>query len=454
MAKIKTSFFCQACGNESPKWTGQCPSCKKWNTIVEEIMERKKETDYDHWKEEHQHRNKIKTLNEIANEKEARINLHDKELHRVLGNGLVKGSVSLVAGEPGIGKSTLFLQMCLQMKAYRCLYISGEESLEQIKLRAERIGLQNENFYLLTETNTQSIFNEIKKLKPEIVVIDSIQTLQTPYVESTAGSVTQVRECTAEFIRFAKATQTPVFIIGHITKEGSIAGPKVLEHMVDTVLQFEGDRHYAYRILRTSKNRFGSASELGIYEMYGQGLREVSNPSEILISQKDQFLSGTSVAAGIEGARALLIETQALVSPSVYGTPQRTTSGFDLRRLQLLLAVLEKRGGFSFGNKDVFLNLAGGIRIDDPGMDLSILASLLSSLEDIAVNPKFCFAGEVGLSGEIRAVHQIEQRIREAEKLGFEKIFISKFNKSEHIQANQIEIIRLSQVDQLYKMLF
>jgi len=453
MAKQKTTFYCQECGVESPQWVGQCSSCKKWNTLVEEIVV-KESKNKNTWVASSDGRTQSKKLSEISEENLARITMPGKELHRVLGNGLVRGSVTLVAGEPGIGKSTLFLQVALRLKDTKILYISGEESLEQIKIRAERVGSNNDQLFLLAESDTQKIFNEIKKIKPEIVIVDSVQTLQTPYVESAPGSVSQVRESAAEFIRFAKATQTPVFIIGHINKDGNIAGPKVLEHMVDTVLQFEGDRHYTYRILRAIKNRFGNASELGIYEMAQNGLREIDNPSEILISQKDEVLSGTAVAATMEGARPLLIETQALVTQAVYGTPQRTVSGFDMRRLQLLLAVLEKRGGFHLGVKDVFLNIAGGIKVEDPAIDLAVLAAILSSYEDMPILTSDCFVGEVGLSGEIRAVNRIEQRIKEAEKLGFERIFISKYNKSKHIQAEGIKIIQLGRVDELYNALF
>jgi len=453
MAKQKTSFFCQECGVESPKWVGQCSSCKKWNTLVEEIVVKEKKNE-NTWIEKSDGRTHSRKLSEIQDENLARIQMPGKELNRVLGNGLVRGSVSLIAGEPGIGKSTLFLQVALRLQNTKVLYISGEESLEQIKLRADRIGSNNENLYLLAETDTQKIFNEIKKVKPELVIVDSVQTLNTPFVESAPGSVSQVRESTAEFIRFAKATQTPVFIIGHINKDGNIAGPKVLEHMVDTVLQFEGDRHYTYRILRAIKNRFGNASELGIYEMGQTGLREIDNPSEILISQRDEVLSGTAIAATMEGARPLLIEVQALVTQAVYGTPQRTVTGYDLRRLQLLLAVLEKRGGFHLGVKDVFLNIAGGLKVEDPAIDLAVLSAILSSYEDMPVKTEYCFVGEVGLSGEIRAVNRIEQRIKEAEKLGFERIFISKYNKSAYLKADHIEIIQLGKVDELYNALF
>jgi DNA repair protein RadA/Sms len=361
----------------------------------------------------------------------------------------------LVAGEPGIGKSTLFLQNGLQATDQVVLYISGEESEQQIKMRADRLKIPNNNFYLLTETNTATIFAEIKKLKPTLVIVDSIQTLQSNLIDSAAGSVSQIRECAAEFQKFAKQTNTPVFLIGHITKDGAIAGPKVLEHMVDTVLQFEGDRHYAYRILRTLKNRFGSTAELGIYEMTGEGMRVVSNPSEILIAQREDSLSGSAIAATLEGARPLLLEVQALVTQSVYGTPQRTVTGFDLRRLQLLLAVLEKRGGFQFGMKDVFVNIAGGIKIEDPSTDLAIICALLSSYEDVPLPHHICFAGEVGLNGEIRAVNRIEQRIAEAEKLGFEKIIVSSYNKkSFNPKAFGIQVLALSRVDEVYQQLF
>ncbi len=457
MSKTKSTFFCQNCGQESAKWVGKCPGCNEWNTFVEEVIV--KGTDKaakEDWRDFSGTKGlKTISINDVVSGEEKRILSPDGELNRVLGGGIVAGSIVLVAGEPGIGKSTLFLQIGLQLTNVRTLYISGEESEQQIKMRADRVGTQSDNFYLLTETNTQTIFKEIKKLQPELVIVDSIQTLQSPFVESGPGSISQIRECAAELQRYAKETNTPVFLIGHITKDGTIAGPKILEHMVDTVLQFEGDRHYAYRILRTLKNRFGSTSELGIYVMTGEGMKPVLNPSEILIAQKEDELSGIAIAATIEGMRPLLIETQALVTQSVYGTPQRTVSGFDLRRLQLLLAVLEKRGGFHFGVKDVFINIAGGIKVEDPSIDLAIVCALLSSYEDVPLPQKVCFAGEVGLSGEIRAVNRIEQRIAEAEKLGFEKIIISKYNtKSLGKLKFGIEVVTLGKVEELYQYLF
>ncbi|MEJ7828648.1 MAG: DNA repair protein RadA [Segetibacter sp.] len=457
MTKIKTAYFCSNCGYESAKWLGKCPSCNTWNTFVEEVISKGSEKNDNGWKDFHNSKRSSKTilLNDVSTTKEHRLLTTDDELNRVLGGGIVPGSIVLVSGEPGIGKSTLFLQVGLHLNNITTLYISGEESEQQIKMRADRLKQSNENFYLLTETATDTIFQEIKKIRPQLVIVDSIQTLQSNFIESSPGSVSQIRECAAELQRFAKETNTPVFLIGHITKDGSIAGPKILEHMVDTVLQFEGDRHYAYRILRTLKNRFGSTSELGIYEMTSDGMRSVTNPSEILITQKEEQLSGSAIAATLEGLRPLLIEVQALVTQSVYGTPQRTVSGFDLRRLQLLLAVLEKRGGFHFGVKDVFINIAGGLKVEDPSIDLAVICALLSSFEDVPLAQNICFAGEVGLNGEIRAVNRIEQRIAEAEKLGFEKMIVSKYNKKGFDKhSTGISIIPVGQVQEVYQALF
>ncbi len=456
MSKVKTAFFCSNCGYESPKWLGKCPACNLWNTFIEEVIERNQK-EKNIWKELSGDRQttKAKLLNEVENTNEERIITSDIELNRVLGGGIVAGSIVLVAGEPGIGKSTLLLQDALHLKNIVTLYVSGEESEQQTKMRANRLNILNENFYILTETSLSVIFSEIKKLRPALVIIDSVQTLQSDNIDAAPGSISQVRESAAALQRFAKETHTPVFLIGHITKDGSIAGPKILEHMVDTVLQFEGDQHYAYRILRTLKNRFGSTAELGIYEMMGNGMRMVTNPSEILIHQKEEVLSGSAIAAGMEGLRPLLIETQALVTQSVYGTPQRTVSGLDLRRIQLLLAVLEKRGGFHFGVKDVFVNIAGGLRIEDPSIDLAVISALLSSYEDIPLPQNICFAGEIGLNGEIRAVNRVEQRIAEAEKLGFEKIIISPFNKKGLNKDNfKIDVTAIGKVDELYRLLF
>lgn len=456
MSKIKTAFFCSNCGYESTKWLGKCPSCAQWNTFTQEVLSRNEPTKKESWDDYTDEKRKSKTvsLNTVTSTEEKRIITTDPELNRVLGGGIVPGSLVLVAGEPGIGKSTLFLQNGLLLSSMRILYISGEESEQQIKMRADRLQIQNQNFYLLTETDTTTIFKEIKKLKPELIIVDSIQTMESSLIDSAAGTVSQIRETAAAFQRFAKETNTPVFLIGHITKDGGIAGPKILEHMVDTVLQFEGDRHYVYRLLRTLKNRFGSTAELGIYEMNGNGMRVVTNPSEILIAQREEVLSGCAVAASLEGMRPLLIEVQALVTTSVYGTPQRTVTGFDLRRLQLLLAVLEKRGGFQFGIKDVFVNIAGGIKMEDPSIDLAVICSLLSSYEDIPLPKSICFAGEVGLNGEIRAVTRIEQRIAEAEKLGFEKIIISRYNKINAKEKKGIQVIALGRVDEVYQQLF
>ncbi|HEY3402043.1 MAG TPA: DNA repair protein RadA [Ohtaekwangia sp.] len=455
MAKSKTIFFCQSCGYESAKWLGKCPSCNAWNTFAEEIVT-KEESSKNEWRQESGRTKapKAKTLNEVESSKDIRVNTGDQELNRVLGDGIVPGSLVLIGGEPGIGKSTLMLQVGLQIKSLRVLYVSGEESEQQLKMRAERINNSSPNFYLLTETNTRQIFQVIESIEPQLVIIDSIQTLYSPLLDSTAGSVGQVRQCAGELMKFAKETNTSVFLIGHITKDGMLAGPKVLEHMVDTVLQFEGDRHLAYRILRTTKNRFGSTSEIGIYEMLGTGLREVSNPSEILISQKDSQLSGITIGATIEGNRPLLIEIQSLVSPASYGTPQRTPTGFDQKRLNMLLAVLEKRCGFRMGTQDVFLNMAGGITVEDPAIDLAICISLISSMEEIAIADKICFAAEVGLGGELRAVNRIEQRISEAEKLGFEEIYISKFSQKLVDKKSKIKVKAFGKLTEVFEDLF
>jgi len=457
LAKTKTAYFCQSCGYESAKWLGKCPSCGQWNTFVEEIIE-KTATSVPTWKTETSSRklSKPSKVDEIQSSVERRILTGDKELDRVLGGGLVEGSLVLIGGEPGIGKSTLMLQLALNIKGKKLLYISGEESEQQIKMRAERIKESpSANCYILTETSTQNIFKQIEILEPEILVVDSIQTLHSSHIDSTPGSVSQVRECTAELLRFAKETGVPVFLIGHITKDGAIAGPKILEHMVDTVLQFEGDRHHVYRILRSIKNRFGAAAELGIYEMQGSGLREVSNPSEILLSQRDEELSGIAISAMLEGARPMLIETQALVSTAAYGTPQRSATGFDTKRMNMLLAVLEKRCGFRLSTQDVFLNIAGGIRVEDPAIDLAVLIAIISSHQDIAISSKNCFAAEVGLSGEIRAVNRIEQRIAEADKLGFETIYISKYNlKGIDISKYNLEIKAVSKIEEVFEMIF
>jgi DNA repair protein RadA/Sms len=451
MAKLKTSFFCQNCGTQYAKWQGQCNACKEWNTIVEEVIQKEEKTS---WKTTSEVKKAPKPLKiaEIDSSQEVRMDTLDGELNRVLGGGIVPGSLILLGGEPGIGKSTLLLQISLKLP-YKTLYVSGEESQKQIKMRAERITPEGDNCYILTETKTQNIFRQIEEMEPEIVIIDSIQTLHTDYIESTAGSISQIRECTAELIKFAKETNVPVILIGHITKDGTIAGPKILEHMVDTVLQFEGDRNHVYRILRSLKNRFGSTAELGIYEMLGSGLREVSNPSEILLSHREEELSGTAIASTLEGMRPLMIEIQALVSTAVYGTPQRSTTGYNAKRLNMLLAVLEKRAGFRLGTKDVFLNVTGGISVDDPAIDLAVVASILSSNEDIAVGKDVCFAGEVGLSGEIRPVNRVEQRIQEAEKLGFATIFVSKYNKIS-TKFPGIKVVLVSKIEEVVEHLF
>ena len=449
--KVKTAYFCQNCGTQHPKWQGQCSACKEWNTIVEEVVQKEevnlwsnKGADY-----------KVMALRvaDISLSNDTRIKTGNTELDRVLGGGVVPGAVVLLGGEPGIGKSTLMLQLALGLKNFKTLYVSGEESSKQIKMRAERLGEGSSDCLILTETSTQNIFTHIDAVKPNLLVVDSIQTLHSQAIDASPGSVSQIRETASELLRFAKETATPVILIGHITKDGGIAGPKILEHMVDVVLQFEGDRNHIYRILRAQKNRFGSTSGLGIYEMVSQGLREVHNPSEILISQKDESLSGTAIAATVEGMRPMLIEIQALVSSAVYGTPQRSATGFDLRRLSMLLAVLEKRCGFRLSAKDVFLNITGGIKVDDPSIDLCVVAAILSSNEDDPISDKICFAGEVGLSGEIRPATRIEQRILEAEKLGFEQIYVSKYNKIEQGKF-AIRVVGFGKVEELYQTLF
>lgn len=451
MAKAKTTFFCQNCGAQFAKWTGKCTSCNQWNTIVEEVVQKDEKRQWDKPAGPRKV-GKPLAIKDIETGTEERLGTINQELDRVLGGGLVKGSVVLLGGEPGIGKSTLLLQIALGMD-HRVLYVSGEESQSQIKMRASRIDQSNDKCLVLTETKTQNIFSLITEIEPEVVIIDSIQTLHTETIEASPGSISQIRESAAELIKYAKETNTPVVLVGHITKEGAIAGPKILEHMVDVVLQFEGDRNHTYRILRAQKNRFGSTAELGIYEMQNNGLREVSNPSEILISDKDEGLTGIAISATLEGMRPLMIEVQSLVSTAVYGTPQRSSTGFNIKRLNMLLAVLEKKAGFRLGAKDVFLNIAGGLKVEDPAIDLAVVCAVLSSTRDEAIPQDVCFAAEMGLSGEIRAVSRIEQRITEAEKLGFKKIVLSKFNKISR-RDFEIEIIRVSRIEQIVFQLF
>ncbi|MBC7425320.1 MAG: DNA repair protein RadA [Bacteroidia bacterium] len=451
MAKAVIKYFCKSCGASSGKWIGKCPSCNEWNTYVEEVVH--KETVVKAWSKKNTEKSYPIKIRDIVEGAEQRYTLPDNELNRVLGGGLVAGSLVLVGGEPGIGKSTLLLQMALATPR-KIFYISGEESETQIKMRAGRIGIHNDNCYIMTETSLEHILNILREETPEILIIDSVQTLTSTIIDSPPGSISQIKECTGEILRFAKETGVPVFLIGHINKEGSIAGPKVLEHMVDTVLQFEGDRHYNYRILRTLKNRFGSASEIGIYEMRGTGLREIENPSEILISEREDNLSGITISCAVEGIRPMLLETQSLVSTAVYGTPQRTSNGFDLRRLSMLLAVLEKRCGFQLGAKDVFINIAGGMKLEDPGLDLGIVAAILSSYENVSISKEIAFAGEVGLSGEVRAVSRVEQRISEAEKLGFKEIMISKYNKGIDQLSGKIKVIQIGKVEEAFEWLF
>lgn len=452
MAKVKSAYFCQNCGFEAPKWLGKCPSCNEWNTFVEEIIEKNIPSVVAF--SSSSKNAKPQAIHTIENQEHVRLILKDSELNRVLGGGLVPGSLILFGGEPGIGKSTLLLQMAVDEDKLNVLYVSGEESEQQIKMRAERIGLTNQQCYILTETNIQNIFKQAEETQPELLIIDSIQTLYSTQIESSPGSISQVRECTAQLLRYAKQTGVPVFLIGHITKEGSLAGPKVLEHMVDAVLQFEGDRNHVYRLLRSIKNRFGSTNELGIYEMLGSGLRQVENPSEILITNTDSSLSGISIGATLEGMRPILVEVQALVSSAAYGTPQRSSTGFDGKRLNMLLAVMEKRCGFKLGAKDVFLNIAGGIKIDDPAIDLAVVAAVLSSNADLPIPKNIALSAEVGLSGEVRPVNRIDQRISEAEKLGFEKIIISKYNKGIEQQNFKIQLVKCGKIDEVVRALF
>lgn len=457
MAKTKTVYICSHCGADSPKWLGKCPNCGEWNTYVEEVVAKEvpsaKRPAPSGLSERGQARPVL--LRDITAEKEDRLDLKDQELNRVLGGGLVKGSLVLIGGEPGIGKSTLVLQTILKLHDLKVLYVSGEESYRQLKMRADRLAPDSQNCLILCETNLEQIFVQAQNVQPDLLIIDSIQTIFTELVESSPGSVSQVRECSAAILKYAKESGVPVLLIGHINKEGSIAGPKVLEHIVDTVLQFEGDQHYMYRILRSIKNRFGSTAELGIYEMRQEGLREVSNPSELLLTQNHEGLSGVAIAAAIEGIRPFLIETQALVSSAVYGTPQRSATGFDIRRMNMLLAVLEKRAGFKLAQKDVFLNIAGGLRVNDPAIDLAVLAAVLSSSLDISIEPGVCMAGEVGLSGEIRPVNRIEQRIMEAEKLGFSRILIPYNNlKGFDTSRCRIQIVQVRKVEEAFRQLF
>jgi DNA repair protein RadA/Sms len=454
MAKVKTAFFCNNCGAQSSKWIGKCPSCGEWNTYNEEVVQREQGSGIKSKKGFSSSASPL-LINDIECNDEVRFSSNIQEIDRVLGGGIVPGSLVLIGGEPGIGKSTIMLQLALQMKNIKTLYVSGEESPVQIKMRAQRLGFNDSSCLILTETDTYALFQHINEIKPDLIIIDSIQTLTTPNIESSAGSISQIRECAHEFQKYAKESSTPVFLIGHITKDGSIAGPKILEHMVDTVLQFEGDHNNIYRILRAMKNRFGSTSELGIFEMRSTGLREVVNPSEMLLSHHDEPLSGVAVGAIIEGVRPILIETQALVSSAAYGTPQRSATGFDGKRLNMLLAVLEKRCGFRLGIKDVFLNITGGLKISDPAADLGIICSILSSGEDIPISSKACFAAEIGLTGELRPVMRVEQRIAEAEKLGFEEIYVSKYNiKGLEKQFKKIKVNPVLRVDQIFSLLF
>ena len=447
MSKLKSSFYCQNCGAQYAKWQGQCNKCNSWNSISEEFIEVSKKSLWDHTKSDlNSTKNTQKSIDEIKIKDEFRIKTNDNEFNRVLGGGIVPGSITLLGGEPGIGKSTLFLQLSLKIRQ-RVLYVSGEESESQIKIRANRISYSNKDCLIYAENKLENIFSQAEKTKPNLLIIDSIQTLTTSSIDSMQGSITQLKTCTAELINFGKRTSIPIMLIGHINKDGNIAGPKVLEHMVDTVLQFEGDRNHLYRILRVKKNRFGSTNEIGIYEMINEGLKEIVNPSEILIGKSDQKLSGTAICASVEGTRPFLVEVQALVSSAVYGTPQRSSTGINSKRLNMLLAVLEKRAGFHLGSKDIFINITGGLKVEDTGNDLAIISAIMSSNNDISIPEEYCFAAEVGLSGEIRPVSRIDQRIKEAEKLGFSKIFVSKY--CDVISSKKIEVVYLTRIEDL-----
>ncbi|MBP3740206.1 MAG: DNA repair protein RadA [Bacteroidales bacterium] len=460
MAKAKTYYFCQECGYQSSGWLGRCPECGKFGTFAEEVVK----AESGKWNKESAKLgvSTPKRIQEVSYSETKRIATGCGEFDRVLGGGIVPGSLLLLGGEPGIGKSTLLLQTALAIKDKRLLYVSGEESEQQIKMRADRLGLAPENadggrdgMYVVSETVTQRIFEHIDTVKPDLLIVDSIQTITTDDVDSPAGSVSQIRQCTTEFQHYAKTTGVPVLLIGHITKDGTLAGPKVMEHIVDAVLQFEGDRHYGFRILRALKNRFGSTAEIGLFEMLGSGLHEVPNPSELLLSQRDETLSGAAVAATLEGVRPMFIEVQSLVSSAVYGTPQRNANGFDMRRLNMLLAILEKRCGFKLGAKDVFLNIAGGIKVNDPAIDLAVACAVLSSNVDMPVSPRYCFAAELGLNGEVRPVSRVEQRIAEADRLGFERIFISKYNaRSIDKKRYKIEIVAVGVIEEAFRALF
>lgn len=450
MSKLKSIYVCQQCAVTSPKWMGKCPSCGAWNSLVEEIVSTSNKTIASVTLQ----KSSAILLKDVTANERPRMVMADEEFNRVLGGGIVVGSLILIGGEPGIGKSTLLLQLAMQTSGMKVLYVSGEESDQQIKMRAERLSAHTSEVYLYTETNVDQILHQAQQLKPDLIIIDSIQTLQVEGIESAAGSVSQVREATHALQNFSKKNGPAIIIVSHITKEGVIAGPKLLEHMVDTVLQFEGDRHYNYRMLRTIKNRFGSTSELGIYEMQGDGLRPVNNPSELLITLRDEPSSGVAIAVTMEGMRAMLVEVQALVSSAVFGTPQRSATGYDLRRLHMILAVLDKRCGFRFGTKDVFLNIAGGMKVDDPATDLAVVAALLSSYEDIPLKDQICFSGEIGLSGEIRPVNKVEQRLLEAEKLGYEQMYISKFHAKGLPKTQKLSVMSVSKVEHLFQKLF